>query len=225
MRDDIISKLYALLISRVELSEAETLYVLVQIRKLSEGLSEEESRKYSTLLFYCDWALHTKLDRNPAKRILEELGEGWVPGWGSDEKEEFFGFATFGSELAAFLKEFNLPTNITENQDDWFEFRKNVIQILMDTPLESRGTKIIKFSILKQPSTIGISSDDYLYWYQVMFDNGEMEEWNVMLGDYGPKRRKIVQDQIAHFLQRFANKVKYRKEIADQKKSEEMPEK
>ena len=109
MKDDIVSKLQNLLFLRGELSEAETSYVLAQIRKLSEYLSDPESEKYSTLLFYSDWALHTKLDWNPVKKILRELGANWSPGRGSSDNIEFFGFLTLREELEKFLEDFGLP--------------------------------------------------------------------------------------------------------------------
>lgn len=218
MKDDIVSKLRELLYLKGELSEAETLYVLAQLRKLSEHLSDIESEEYSALLFYCDWALHTKLDRSPVKKILQELGNNWEPGWGSGGNLEFFGFITFRNELIAFLKSLGLPTNIASDQDCWFEFRKNLIQILIDTPLERQDTKIVKFSLLKEPTTLGLPTGDYMYWYRVVFDNGESEEWNVQLADPGPKRRALLDEDAARFFQRFIDKVRYRKEAAEREK-------
>lgn len=215
MQVDIASKLNDLfhlkIIKGEDISEPETLYVLAQIRKLSERFSDKECEKYSTLLFYCDWALHTKLDRRPVRQILEDLGENWIPGWGSNGKESFFGFVTFREELESFLEEFAISTAITTERDEWFEFRRNLIQILIDTPLERKDTKIIRFSLMKKPTSGGLPTDDYLYWYQITFASGETEEWNVMLADYGPKRSAQVRSENARFIQRFVDKVKYRR--------------
>lgn len=228
MQVDIVSKLNDLFLLKAikgeDISEPETLYILAQIRKLSERLSDEECEKYSTLLFYCDWALHTKLDRRPVRKILEYLGENWVLGWGSNGKEAFFGFVTFREELESFLKEFGISTEVTTERDEWFEFRKNLIQILIDAPLERKDTKIVRFSLMKESASGGLPTDDYLYWYQVTFASGETEEWNVILADYGPKRRAQVKSENARFIQRFIDKVKYRREATERQQIHSDPE-
>lgn len=218
MKNDIVLKLQNLLLKE-ELSEPETLYVLAQIRKLSEYLLNKESEQYSSLLFYCDWALHAKLNRSPVKRVLQDLANNWVPGYGPNGKNEFFGFITFRNELEFFLKTFNLPLDITTDQDCWFKFRKNLIQILIDTPLERNDTKIIKFSLLKKSTDQNLIMNDCIYPYQVVFDNGKTEEWNVMLADWGPKKKAQVVVENTLFLKKYLDKVKYRREIINRKRS------
>lgn len=223
MREDIVSKLNDFFLQKAfkgdDITEQETLYTLAQIRKLSEHLTDKECEIYSTLLFYCDWALHTKLDRAPVRKVLEDLGENWKLGWGPNGKDEFFGFITFREELETFLRNFGINTTIATEQDEWFDFRRHLIQILIDAPLERTDTRIVRFSLLKKASTIGTETDDYHYWYQVVFDTGETEEWNVILADYGPKRRAQVREENARFMQRFIDKVRYRKEAAERQKS------
>jgi hypothetical protein len=218
MKDNIASKLQNLLFSRGELSEAETLYVLAQVRKFSENLSDKDIEKYSVLLFYCDWVLHIKLNHNPVRRILQNLGDSWSSDYESNWKAEFLSFITFRNEFETFLRDFDLPTCIVTNQDYWFEFRKNLIQILIDTPLERTDTRIIKFSLLKKPTIIGFPTDDYMYWYQAIFNNGETEEQNIMFADLGPKRKAEETEKIACFFQRFIDKVEYRRNILNRKK-------
>jgi len=208
MEKDIVSKL-AELLSKGDLSEPETLYVLVQIRKLLEHSEKElrKNKKYSKLLFYCDWAVHAKLDRKSAKEVLQYLADHWR----SDENIEFIGFVTFREELSALLKDFQLPTYIVTNHDFWFEFRNNLIQILIDNPLENyprnTGTQIIKFSLQK-------GYIDYLLSYQAVFGNGETEKWNILLGDYGPRRDAILREEERSFLKKHIAKVNFRRRNA-----------
>ncbi len=211
MKEDILSKL-ADILSREILSETETLYSLVQMRKLLErsATKRENEKKFPTLLFYCDWAVHAKLERNSAKKVLQYLGANWR----SEESKNFIGFGSFREELRTFLKDFNLPTYVVSNGDCWFEFRHNLIQILIDTPLENpsvrENNQIVKFSLKK-------GYIDYLLSYRAEFVNGEKEEWNILLADFGPKRETILHEERVHFFKRFADKIRYRQLVAERK--------
>jgi len=52
-------------------SESQVVYILVEIRKAIEQAGEQ--MKYCALDFYCSWALHTKMDRAGAVKILKRF--------------------------------------------------------------------------------------------------------------------------------------------------------
>ena len=52
-------------------TERQVVYLLAEIRKLLE--LRRERKKYFALNFYCCWALHTKMDRQGAQRILKRF--------------------------------------------------------------------------------------------------------------------------------------------------------
>src|SRR5947207_2263802 len=72
MTEDIIRKLTVELNKGIT-TEVQVVYLLVGIRKLIER--DEVEEKYPALMFHCDWAVHAKLDRAPAKSILRLLDE------------------------------------------------------------------------------------------------------------------------------------------------------
>lgn len=206
MKSDIISKLEEPLLKGKNISEPEVLYILAQLRKLSENLEEKEINEYSVLFFYCDWALHVELNRASAKKILEDLAKNWESQKGFD----IVNFKKFREELIVFLKKFNLPTSIIETSN-WFEFRNHLIQILIDVPLIRRDTRIVKFSLLKK-SLLSPShpTNDYMFWYQAEFNDGRIEEWNIMLADYGIERRMQIDERLKNFFERYIAKAKIR---------------
>jgi hypothetical protein len=73
MRNAIIDKLNA----HIDVSfsrEADIVYLMAQTRKLLEHA--QAMRRYSYLSFYCDWTLHTVIDRHQtAMTMLEQLNE------------------------------------------------------------------------------------------------------------------------------------------------------
>ena len=69
-RSAIIVKLEQLLAKGIN-TEAEALYLMVEIRKLLE--QQQAKRQYEYLTFHCDWALHATLDGSMTQKILQLL--------------------------------------------------------------------------------------------------------------------------------------------------------
>src|SRR5260370_33831338 len=87
MKNEIVSKLNQHLASEIT-READVVYVLAEIRKLFEHV--RTSKNYPVLAFYTNWALHTKIDREPwaraGLRMLEDIVIGFQAGSrGSEE--------------------------------------------------------------------------------------------------------------------------------------------
>src|SRR5437899_1770065 len=68
-QDRLLNKVAKELGNRIT-TEAQAVYILVQIRKL---LEDSGTKKFEVLKMFCDWALHTELSRN--KQIVALLAE------------------------------------------------------------------------------------------------------------------------------------------------------
>src|SRR5271169_2329730 len=81
MKPDIVEKLRGELRERIQ-SERQVVYILAELRKLMElesigrieaGAPADNS--YFALKFYCDWAVHVRLDQSGARRIVQRFNE------------------------------------------------------------------------------------------------------------------------------------------------------
>ena len=163
MKEDILSKLARELTEPIE-SELQVVYVLVEIRKFLE--LEGLKPKYPSLVLYCDWAAHPKLNRTGAKHLVKRVDELWDKmvagglkgGNASPEHREFYGILELGqfrAELLAFLETVNLPTGIG-GDDAWVNFVNYYSKVVEDCPLicESDDASLLhvdKVEITKKP--------------------------------------------------------------------------
>ncbi len=137
-RIEILNKLKDELEKGIE-TEAQVVYILSRIRKYLE--LRNFPGQYKQLNFYSNWALHTKIDRTEPVRdvLLEFLNQPL--------EARFLRFTHFHQELKKFLVDHNLPTKIVDDQKSFNDFRKILIKIYSDTPLEVYiGKKIITLS-------------------------------------------------------------------------------
>jgi hypothetical protein len=72
VRTEIVEKLRAELTKAIE-TEAQAVYLLVEVRKLIEH--SEHRERYLSVLFFCEWALHVKMGRQSAFLLLKEIDE------------------------------------------------------------------------------------------------------------------------------------------------------
>lgn len=72
MKDSILEKL-SLILQNAPASEAEVVYVMVEIRKFLERAGEATEAQFSTLRFFCDWIAHVELSFARARRALARL--------------------------------------------------------------------------------------------------------------------------------------------------------
>jgi hypothetical protein len=123
-------------------TESQVVYVLAEIRKFLEQKGLINDPQYEYLVFHCDWALHSKLDRRMAQKILTAIDRANVKiraGMKLQElpeniKVEFQNIANlnfFETQLERFLKENRLPTL----QDDWSRFVHLYYSVIQDSPL------------------------------------------------------------------------------------------
>ena len=76
-------------------TEERVIAFMVLTRKLLEAMPSKKRQEYRTLQFYCDWVVHTKLDREGAERLLKKGSEQE-----SDEVPNWRGFQNLGFPAA-----------------------------------------------------------------------------------------------------------------------------
>ena len=112
-------------------SEIQVVYILVEIRKAIEQAGEQV--KYYALDFYCSWALHTKMDRAGAVKILKRFDRAHpllvqnvafedLPRELQNEIHETTGLEKFHDQMEEFLNSNNLPARIVADPDAWVRF-------------------------------------------------------------------------------------------------------
>ena len=139
MPEEIIRKLTAQL-NRGITTEVQVVYLLVGIRKLIER--DDQGAQYPKLNFYCDWVLHSELNRSGAEAILRDFDKAhplWKSGMNlprelENKINDISGMGSFEKELTRFLDSYGLPP-IAQNVDDWSHFFHLYTQVIQDIPL------------------------------------------------------------------------------------------
>lgn len=126
-QEEILRKLSDVLTGDIK-NEYQVVYILSRIRKYLE-LKNKKS-KYKYLNFYCNWALHTKLDRTePVADVLRDFIN-------HKDSGSFLKFEPLIKELKTFLNEYGLPDRIIEEPENCQRFLNILVDIYSDTPLE-----------------------------------------------------------------------------------------
>ena len=140
MLEEIIRKLTAQLNKGIT-TEVQVVYLLVGIRKLIER--DAQGAQYRTLNFYCDWVVHSKLDRSSiVKGILREFdkahlllkGEMNLPLELRNKIDDISQMRSFEKELTSFLGSYGLLP-IAQDVDGWSHFLHLYTQVIQDIPL------------------------------------------------------------------------------------------
>ena len=126
-RNSILNKLRGELELEVT-TERQVVYILVEIRKAIEQAGELEN--YFTLDFYCSFALHTRMSRAGARRILERFDRAHpflvkkeeISRELRKEIEQTTNLEEFREELKQFLNANKLPTRLFTEPDAWSKF-------------------------------------------------------------------------------------------------------
>jgi hypothetical protein len=130
----------------------EVVYVLVEIRKLLEFNNAKSH--HESLVFHCDWALHSELRGSQAQaivRLFDKLmdTENYNPATNIEHPkliEELVDITTmsrFREALKKFLIEYGIPTSIVEYDPLWNEFVTGYLMVVEACPLKciSQGLK------------------------------------------------------------------------------------
>lgn len=156
MRADIIDKLSRELSKGID-SEAQVLYLLVEIRKVRQSLP----RATKTLLdFYRDWACHVELIHASAVGIFidrfeplvdkklsaHQIASGFIKAF-----PNFFTLDELKGELKSFFVQEGLATDLIDNPKKWSVFAKLLLGILEDCSIKrpSSSSGLIRELTLK----------------------------------------------------------------------------
>lgn len=184
----IVEKLRVELAHRVN-SEGKVVYILAESRKLL--MSHPREPKPFALNFYCHWALHIDLHGadtilpflNRVERFVESTLAGNQDVAGEHEMfREFVFLETFRQQFSQFLKSYDLPTAICDEDERWHEFLTHYAGVIRDGALRCRGeTKLahvseVVFKIGKQTSGNHLPFD--LVW-EIHLKNGKILDVSV----------------------------------------------
>jgi hypothetical protein len=127
-------------------SEYQVIFILSRIRKCLE--IKEEKRKYKFLNFYCNWALHAKIDRTePVADVLRDF-------LNKKDDEKFLSFDYLNLDLDKFLKTNKFSTRILDDTENYLRFINILVDIYVDTPIEFYPEEKKTIIIRKPPSAI-----------------------------------------------------------------------
>lgn len=150
-REEILENLNKTLKKPVE--KEMVVYIMVEIRKFIER-SNSASKEWKELKYWCDWVVHTYLDRIFAKETLKEMEKYIISN--PDSKfhhsyfnEQFISLEKLRQNLHKFLEQNNLPSEIV-NIPPWDTFSKCLVETLQDCPLEKNSGLVRKFFFSKR---------------------------------------------------------------------------
>lgn len=151
MRDSIVEKLRGVLSGAVE-DECKVTYILVESRKLLDKYPVDPVP--FALKLYCHWALHIDLSHpGTTKPFLERVDTfvGSVLAGSNDLRDEnrmlrdFLFMDTFRNQFIQFLKGYNLPNEICDQESRWNEFLKHYAGIIEDGSLSCTSADNFEF--------------------------------------------------------------------------------
>jgi hypothetical protein len=175
MVNDIVQKL-ALELQQDIASERQVVYILVEIRKLID--TDNLAKKFEALNLHCDWALHTKLDRTSARRLLSQLNNAYSEHLGKNRVEEAVKGLTEKLGLLAFQRDFRTLVRSYGLDDSfcdgnwWFDFLYYYSCVIQDCPLECKAEASWKFDRLVLIGPDWTVSPERLFM-----------QWELLLGD------------------------------------------
>ncbi len=126
---DILTKLSKKL-QTVPSSEEDIVYILSRIRKFLE--IKNHPAKYSILNFYCNFALHTKIDKIIPKELGQELKRVHD---NLEYNHPFLGYPKLHEQMVEFMREYSLPNFYTHPDFKGREFTEILNSIYSDTPV------------------------------------------------------------------------------------------
>jgi hypothetical protein len=136
--DAIVGKLRSEL-GRDIVSECQVVYLLVEVRKLLELRNQTEA--FGALTFHCNWALHTRLDKDAAQNLITGLSRCYAGlNEGATAERSFralwndLGFDRFRKQFRGFLTSHELPRDICDS-DRWKTFLSYYSFVIQDCPL------------------------------------------------------------------------------------------
>lgn len=195
MRDEVLKKLRAELSSSIN-SERQVVYIMSLIRKLFE---HHKIKSYRLIGLYCDWALHTRLDRRGAREVLNSFSG---PRQHSNQLKVFT-FEGLRKSMERFFDRFDLPKKVV--CENWFQFRKNLLYTIVDVPLYNPKASIKKFVFTNSniPGFIG----RYFISYEIILKNGSVDGGSILLADQDEETKQEMKEVELQFNRRYRLKL------------------
>ena len=136
MRDELLRKLHKSLTDGIA-QEKDLVYLLVEIRKL---IDREPKYQDPVIRSFSNWVVHTELTqpREGTTEILQEfdtLVTMAVEGNSSKDIPRHFNFDRLQTQLRELLAFFNLPTELTDDNDQWVTFLFLYASVVGDCPI------------------------------------------------------------------------------------------
>ena len=168
MKHDIAGKLELITSKKEPLIESEASHLLTLVRKTIEHMDYKEKAKYPILRFYCDWALHIKIDRSPAGlEIIKKLNSTIVKYKNVPDNDliiekisKVISLQKLRSETKKLFKSAELPLNFVTDNQKWGQFLDLLVEILLDCkvvlPKRSKKTKELYKSLISRPIKKGV---------------------------------------------------------------------
>ncbi len=143
MKSDIIEKIRGLLTTLPISDEPRTVYLLAQVRKVFEH-DRPLRQALPTLQFYCNWALHTKLDRRSAEMFLHAVDPvltlvGDHTYEAQQRLDALLTLNAFRAELRLFLTHNGLEASISDNDEYWRTFVQTYSRVVEDCEITISG--------------------------------------------------------------------------------------
>ena len=130
-KPDVLTKLSNKLQS-TPTSEEDLIYILSRARKILE--LEDHPDEFAVLNFYCNLALHTKIDQ----RIPKEIAEGIIRShtdYKGEHPHPFLGYPHFHKQFGRFLTDHQLPNFYKFKDFNIVKFIDLLNSIYSDTPV------------------------------------------------------------------------------------------
>jgi hypothetical protein len=188
MKMDLIEKL-KLHLSKGITSEPDVVYFMVAIRKLME--QDDSSSHFGSLPFFCDWAVHSKMERAAARKMIKRFDDLYIARetqTAAEYDKTFEGFeqwasgANFKKDLGLFLTKYAFSSDLCSNHDLWRNFLNAYVDVITDCPLEfeipfKKVRKVIVRRSDGQTSAatnLNLEVAFELRWHVEMLDGSEM---------------------------------------------------
>jgi hypothetical protein len=142
MKAEIVAKLKARM-KRLPITEEEgVVYVLTEVRKIFEH-DRGQHRSFPTLSFYCNWALHTSLDRSARDFLNDVMPILTINGSHTEAQHKVFDnlltLRAFRDELARFLASNSIADTLCTNGDNWSKFLEAYSRVAEHSTLLLKG--------------------------------------------------------------------------------------
>jgi len=188
-REEILENLYKALNKPIE--KEKVVYIMVEIRKFTER-TKEIGEKWQHLKYWCDWVVHTRLDKKFANETLTAMESYMIKNPGnkfhhSYFNEQFISLEGLRWELYDFLKNNDLPTEIT-NIPPWDDFSKFLVETLRDCPLEKDSGLVRKFFFSKKDHIP--EAKKYSIDWELIFDGSRPDLYGSVLRFDEEKQKK-----------------------------------